>query len=179
MLDTATRLFTAYGVHAVGMDRLIAESGLGKMSVYRLFPTKDDLVEAYLTRLAERVLQLIDDDIARAGDPRVALHAVLDAIEKDLSRPDFRGCPFGNAAAEYDDPRHPSRRVARDYRSGLLTRLHDTALQVDPRDGAVLGRRLAVLIDGCYLSAAHLGPAGPAADGLALARTLVDTAPSP
>jgi AcrR family transcriptional regulator len=173
VLDTATALFTAHGVHAVGMDRLIAESGLGKMSVYRIFPTKDDLVGAYLARLAEQILGLVDTSVADA-DPRSGLFDVLDAIESDLRRPDFRGCPFGNAAAEYEDPTHPARRVARDYRAGLLDRLHAAATRLDPVRGPLLARQLAVLIDGAYLNTAHLGPDGPGADGLVLARLLVD-----
>ena len=174
VLDTATRLFTAHGVHAVGMDRLIAECGLGKMSVYRLFPTKDDLVGAYLSRLAEHILELIDQAVAQAENPRAGLHAILDGIASDLHRPDFRGCPFGNAASEYDDPRHPARQVARDYRRRLLERLDTTARDLDLVHGPVLARQLAVLIDGTYLNTAHLGPDGPTADGLALARQLTD-----
>jgi AcrR family transcriptional regulator len=173
VLDTATRLFTAHGVHAVGMDRLIAASGLGKMSVYRVFATKDELVGAYLDRLAEHILALIDRDIATAEDPRAALHAILDAIEHDLRRSDFRGCPFGNAAAEYDDRNHPARRVARQYRHALLDRLDHTARLIDPDQGHQLARQLAVLIDGAYLSTAHLGPDGPGAEGIALARRLI------
>jgi AcrR family transcriptional regulator len=176
VLDTATRLFTAHGVHAVGMDRLIAESGLGKMSVYRLYPTKDDLVGAYLSRLADEIFDLVDADLAGSAGAAAALHAILSAIEGDLARPGFRGCPFGNAAGEYDDPTHPARRVARDYREGLLGRLELGARRLDATGGPLLARRLAVLIDGAYLSAAHLGPTGPAADGLALAHTLVDAA---
>ena len=174
VLDTATQLFTAHGVHAVGMDRLIAECGLGKMSVYRLYPTKDDLVGAYLSRLAEHVLGLIDEAIAQADDPRAALHAILDGITSDLHRPGFRGCPFGNAAGEYHDHQHPARQIARDYRRRLLERLDTTARDLDPVHGPTLARQLAVLIDGTYLNTAHLGPDGPTAEGLALARQLID-----
>lgn len=161
------------------MDSLIAETGLAKMSVYRLYPTKDDLVGAYLTRLAADILTLIDEAIAAAESPRQALHTVLDAIEADLRRPGFRGCPFGNAAAEYDEPAHPAREVARDYRLHLLERLDATARRLDPAAGALLARRLAVLIDGAYLNAANLGPDGPASDGLGLARLLIDTCAAP
>lgn len=174
VLETATRLFGAHGVHAVGMDGLIAQTGLAKMSVYRLYPTKDDLVGAYLTRLASDIMALIDEAIEAAEGPRQALHALLDAIEADLHRPGFRGCPFGNAAGEYDDAAHPARQVARDYRLQLLGRLETTARRLDPDRGPLVARRLAVLIDGAYLSAANLGPDGPAADGLALARQLID-----
>ncbi len=174
VLDAATRLFTSHGVHAVGMDRVIAETGLGKMSVYRVFATKDELIGAYLDRLAEQILTMIDRDIESAEHPRAALHAILDGVEHDLGRSDFRGCPFANAAGEYDDRDHPARRVAREYRAALLDRLDLTARGIDPVRGAVLARQLAVLIDGAYLSTAHLGPDGPGADGIALARALVD-----
>ncbi len=68
----------------------------------------------YGWRLAEEILALVDDTIATATDPSAALHAILDGVESDLRRPDFRRCPFGNAASEYDDLDHPARRVARD-----------------------------------------------------------------
>lgn len=176
VLDTATHLFTAHGVHAVGMDRLIAETGLSKMSVYRVFATKDELVGAYLDRHAKNILRLIDREIDDVADPRAALHAILDGVKHDLRRPDFRGCPFGNAAAEYDDDDHPARRVAREYRRELLDRLDRTARRIDVDAGPKLARQLAVLIDGAYLSTAHLGPDGPGSEGMTLARRLIDGA---
>lgn len=177
ILATARRLFVTEGVHAVGMDRVIAETGLGKMSVYRIFPTKDALVGAYLEQLADEIMAAIDADIERwVGQPEAALHAILDAIEKDLRRKDFRGCPFGNAAGEFAAAEHPSRRVAGSYRARLLKRLTALAVQLNPEGGSLLGRRLAVLIDGAYLSAAHLRWQGPASDGLSLAHELVNSA---
>ncbi|HEY5249461.1 MAG TPA: hypothetical protein VIJ15_13540 [Dermatophilaceae bacterium] len=122
-----------------------------------------------------RVLALIDTDIAaHADDPRQALQSLLDAIETDLHRDGFRGCPFGNAGSEFDDPGHPARQMARQYRQELLARLTTSACQLTPRCEE-LGAQLAVLIDGAYLNAANLGPHGPAASGLRLARTLVRT----
>ena len=174
MLDTAARLFYARGVHEVGMDELVQATGLGKATVYRLYPGKDDLVAAYLTRLAGTILAAIDAEIARhLGDPAAALLAILDAIEADLRRPGFRGCAFNNASIEYDDPGHPARVQARGYRQALRDRLTGLAARLDPdppTGGPVLGGQLAVLVDGAYTSAAHLGPDGPAADGLRLAR---------
>jgi AcrR family transcriptional regulator len=176
VLDTAARLFYARGVHEVGMDELVRESGLGKATVYRLFPAKDALVGAYLNRLSAQILALIDADAA--GPPRAALHAVIDAVARDVARPDFRGCPFNNASIEFADPAHPARAAARDYRAALHDRLGalTTRLCPDPVAAAALAGQLAVLIDGAYTNGAHLGPAGPAAAGLQLARTLVDRA---
>ena len=79
--------------NSVGMDELVRETGLGKMTVYRLFKSKDDLVGAYLARKAATVLSSIDAELARCdGDPRAALLAVVDSVERDVTRSGFRGC---------------------------------------------------------------------------------------
>jgi AcrR family transcriptional regulator len=187
VLDTAARLFYARGVHEVGMDELVQATGLGKATVYRLYPAKDALVAAYLRRLAATINAAIEVEITdHEGDPGGALLAILDAIEADLRRPGFRGCPFNNASIEFDDPDHPARVEARVYREQLhhtfrllatqLTRgrAHGRSRERDSGDGEFLGSQLAVLVDGAYTSAAHLGPDGPAAAGLGLARHLVE-----
>lgn len=176
VLDRAAELFYARGIRAVGMDELIADLGLAKMTVYRLFPTKDALVDAYLRRLERQILAAIDADVARhvdgpGGGSAGALLAVLDAVEADLARPGFRGCPFGNAAVDYDDPAHPARTIAREYREELRRRLRELSERLS--GDTVLGDRVAVLVDGAYLSAAHLGADGPARAGIDLARELV------
>ena len=96
--------------------------------MYRLFPSKDVLIGSYLQRLSETILGMIDEDRRRLG-PAAALHAVLAAVEKDLRRTAFRGCPFNNASVEFPDARHPARVAARAYRHGLHARL--TALVGD------------------------------------------------
>ncbi len=175
VLDTSARLFYARGVHEVGMDELVRETGLGKATVYRLFPTKDALVGAYLVRLAGRILALIDAD--SAGPPAAALLSILDAVEADVRREGFRGCPFNNASIEYPDPSHPARVAAREYRAALHGRLTALCGRLLPAPAAAaLGGQLAVLIDGAYTNAAHLGPDGPASSGLDLARALVHAA---
>lgn len=174
MLDTAAELFYARGVHEVGMDELVRATGFGKATVYRLFPTKDALVGAYLERTARTILAAVDRDIAE-HDAEGAVLAIFAAIEADLARPGFRGCAFNNASIEYDDPGHPARVAAREYRAALRERLRALAARVAPGEGERLGDRLALLVDGMYTSAAHLGPAGPAGGGAELAATLLET----
>ena len=177
VLDTAAELFYARGVHEVGMDELVRRTGLGKATVYRLFPTKDALVGAYLERLSAEVLGLIDRDIAaHPDDPAAAVRAVFAAIAADLARPGFRGCAFNNASIEFDDPEHPARVVARAYRTALHERFLALAERIRPGHGEELGAQLALLVDGMYVNAAHLGAAGPAAAGPALAAALVEAA---
>ena len=177
VLDTAERLFATRSSRSVGMDELVRETGLGKMTVYRLFKSKDDLVGAYLARKAATVLAFIDAELARLeGDPRAALLSVVDVVERDVTSAGFRGCPFTNVSSEYDDPEHPARSAAADYKFELHARLERLADQVVPGNGEDLAAQVHLIIDGMYLSGGLLGPDGPAAHGRQLAEQLVDAA---
>lgn len=176
VLDTAARLFYARGVHEVGMDELVRETGLGKATVYRLFPGKDALIGAYLERAARTILSAIDDDVEQhADDPAAAVRVIFAAIGADLDREGFRGCAFNNASVEFPDPDHPARAAARGYRAALHTRLRDLSRRITA-DGDGLADHLALLVDGMYTSAAHLGAGGPAARGPVLVDALLDAA---
>jgi AcrR family transcriptional regulator len=177
VLDTAERLFSARSSRSVGMDELVRETGLGKMTVYRLFKSKDDLVGAYLSRKAAAVLSYIDANLDRhEGDPRAALLSVVDVVEADVTRAGFRGCPFTNVSSEYDDPQHPARSAAADYKYELHMRLLALAAELVPGRGEDLASQVHLIIDGMYLSGGLLGPDGPASHGRQLAEQLIDAA---
>jgi AcrR family transcriptional regulator len=177
VLDTAERLFSARSSRSVGMDELVRETGLGKMTVYRLFKSKDDLVGAYLSRKAAAVLSSIDAHLDRhEGDPRAALLSVVDVVEADVTRTGFRGCPFTNVSSEYDDPQHPARSAAADYKYELHMRLVALARELVPGREEDLASQVHLIIDGMYLSGGLLGPDGPAAHGRELAEKLIDAA---
>ncbi|MCW2634619.1 MAG: Transcriptional regulator, TetR family [Blastococcus sp.] len=177
VLDTAERLFAGRSSRSVGMDELVRETGLGKMTVYRLFKSKDDLVGAYLSRKAATVLAFIDAELVRLqGDPRAALLSVVDAVERDVTRTGFRGCPFTNVSSEYDDPQHPARSAAADYKFELHMRLERLADEIIPGGGDDLAAQIHLIIDGMYLSGGLLGPDGPASHGRQLAERLIGMA---
>lgn len=115
ILDTATRLFYAEGVHTVGIDRIIAEAGVAKATFYHHFPAKDELVRAYLTAEYQRQRDAVEAIRASVG-PRTALVKIFDSLGESGASATFRGCPFTNAAAEYPDPAHPVRQTIADYR---------------------------------------------------------------
>jgi AcrR family transcriptional regulator len=114
ILDTATALFYAEGVHAVGIDRIIAEAGVAKATFYHHFPAKDELVRAYVQQQS----QVQRETAARLPEvaPRDMLLAVFDAVADLMRDPSYRGCPFVNAAAEYPDSSHPVRQAIADHR---------------------------------------------------------------
>ena len=125
VLDTATRLFYAEGIHTVGVDRVIGDAAVAKATFYHHFKSKDDLVVAYLAAEYERQRTLLSG-VPGAGVERI--EAILGKLAEVSAEAGFRGCPFLNAAAEFADPVHPVRRVVDDYRAwyrdlmrGILT----------------------------------------------------------
>jgi AcrR family transcriptional regulator len=102
ILDAAYDLFARHGIRAVGIDRIIAESGVAKMSLYRHFASKDDLVVAFLALREERWTRgwLIHEVEQRATEPRDRLLAIFDALDEWFHRDDFEGCSFINTLIE-------------------------------------------------------------------------------
>src|SRR5918998_1322611 len=123
------------------------------------------------------VLARIDAELEHlADDPRAALLSVVDTVEADVTRTGFRGCPFTNVSSEYDDPEHPARSAAADYKFELHARLERLAEQIAPGSGEDLAAQVHLIIDGMYLSGGLLGPDGPASHGRQLAERLIDIA---
>jgi AcrR family transcriptional regulator len=125
VLDTATALFYAEGVHAVGIDRIIAAARVAKATFYHHFPAKDDLVRAYLAEQyagQRRAMAALRD---AADPPHDTLLKVFDFLGDIASGSGFRGCPFINAAAEYPDRTHPVRKVVAEHRRWTRTLFRD------------------------------------------------------
>jgi len=121
LLGTATRLFYAEGLHAVGIDRIIATAGVTRATLYRHFPSKDDLLVAYLTQADEALRDRLDATRTDGVSPDDVIKAVGQAIAEDIQGAGFRGCAFLNAAAEYPDPEHPVHQAVQRHRQWFLT----------------------------------------------------------
>jgi AcrR family transcriptional regulator len=153
ILETASELFYSQGARAVGVDLVVAEAGVAKTSLYRYFRTKDDLVAAFLQREDEDFWG-VWDGVARAhaGDPAGELEAHLGWIGERVGRPNYRGCPQLNIAAEFPDPEHPARKVAAAHKRELRRRLLGIAEGLGVARPAELAGQLAVLINGAFVS---------------------------
>src|SRR3954469_3809568 len=145
VLDAASALFYAEGIHAVGVDRVIAEAAVAKATFYHHFPSKDVLVCAYLEEQSAHV--------RRATLPAGETHedqvlAVFDAVGEFTCGPGFRGCAFINAAAEYPDPGHPVRHVIAVHRAWFHGVLRDLLAAGGHPDAERTATMLTVLRDG-------------------------------
>src|SRR5690349_13123584 len=154
ILETAFALFYAHGIRAVGVDRIIAESGVAKATFYKHFPAKDDLVVAYLDRVDGIWSGQLHEAAEAAGpDPADRLVGLFDALGSACRRDGYRGCAFLNAAAEAlpGTPVH-DRTVA--HKRDVLAWVRGLAVESGAVDPDGLARSLTLLLDGGLASGA-------------------------
>ena len=174
ILDAASEMFYRDGIRAVGIDAIIARSGVAKMSLYRNFRSKDALVTAWLEDRNGFFWRRWDKaEAARAGDPRGQLEAILDMIAATASHPKWRGCPFLNTGTEFPEPDHPARAVILAHKRAVRDRLRALADIAGARDPDLLAEQLQLLIDGAYAIGQSLGPDGPAKTVASAGRALI------
>jgi AcrR family transcriptional regulator len=138
ILSASQQLFRDQGINSTGMDQLCAVAEVSKRTLYQHFPGKDELIAEHLRRFDPDILPEVFDRVDLA--PRERLLAIFD-IHSPL-------CPFIGAAVEIQDPVHPARLVARDYKKAFAARLTETAREAGAIDPERLGEQLALLLDG-------------------------------
>jgi AcrR family transcriptional regulator len=117
ILAAVDRLFYREGIRAVGIDRIVDEAQVTRVTLYRHFGSKDDLVTAYLDERAARGEQQLGELAARYDDPVQALLAIGRLLADEGFEAEYRGCAFINAAAEFSDPAHPARATVTRHRA--------------------------------------------------------------
>jgi AcrR family transcriptional regulator len=173
ILESAERLFYRDGYRAVGVDTIVAESGVAKMTLYRHFPSKDDLIAAYLERTNEQLLAWMGGLVAPHRDPRRALEAIFDGVAKLASSPECLGCAFVGASAEFPELDHPGHRVALGHKRAVVDRFGGLAEQAGARDPKALAEELLLVMDGAWSAARVFGPGSHGRRAAAAARALI------
>jgi AcrR family transcriptional regulator len=154
ILETADRLFYDEGIHAVGIQRVIAESSVTRVTLYRHFPSKDDLIAAYLERRAASDHAQVDGVVEEhRDDPRAALTELAVVLTRDDFGAVRRGCPFINASAEFTGS-HVARVQAREIRRWVTGRLEELLRRVDHRDPRAAAEQLMMVRTGAVVSGA-------------------------
>ncbi len=174
LLDTAARLFYQHGYRAIGVDTIVAESGVGKMTLYRHFPSKDDLIVAYLKDSNEKFWAWFNEATQSAGQPREQLVAFFRALEKLAKKPTCYGCPFLNVAAEFPERDYPGHQVALEHKQAVRARFRELAKQAGARSPEVLADQLFLLMDGAFMAARMFGTSNPATRVAQAAQTLIE-----
>lgn len=154
ILETADRLFYQDGVRAVGIDRIIAEAGVAKMSLYKHFASKDDLILAVLIYREEGVLEFFRSAMQRhAKKAKNPLRAFFAALKDFFESPGFRGCPFQNAAVELADPAHPGTEFVRGHKQRFSEFLRGLVEETVGKTRAKVAPAVFILVEGAIVTA--------------------------
>ncbi|MEU4690020.1 helix-turn-helix domain-containing protein [Actinoplanes sp. NPDC023714] len=158
LLATATRIFYADGIHAVGVDRIIAEAKVTRATFYRHFPSKDDLVVAYLQQVHQMDRGAVTAALAASATATDSLLAIAGAVAANIRSPGFRGCAFLNAAAEFPDAGHPVHAQIIAHRQWFLDTLTTLMAQVAEDSSDAAARHFVMLRDGAMAAGCLFDP---------------------
>ncbi|MFI9507719.1 TetR/AcrR family transcriptional regulator [Nocardia sp. NPDC052566] len=176
LLTTAEELFYAEGIRAVGLDRLLQESGVGRASFYRHFASKDDLVVAVLEGRDHRWLEWLRESVeAQTGEPAERPLAVFDALAQRFARKDFRGCAFINTMVEVADRDSAAHQAADRHKRRVIAYLTELLVAADHPDAPELAAELALLVDGAIVTAVREGTPDAATRAHTIAARLLAT----
>lgn len=154
IVETAYRLFKRDGFHATGIDKIIAEAAVAKMTMYRHFPSKDGLIVEVLDWRAERFKRQLDRLAEASLSPQESILAIFDWHERWFDSPDFHGCLFQHALAEFGEPKHVVFEAVTRQKRDLQERLQRILAQSIPEDRAKqAAMSLFMLIEGATLLA--------------------------
>jgi len=174
ILAAASDLFYRHGIRAVGVEAIAEAAGTNKMTLYRHFDSKDELVAEYLRRLAADASRFWDDlAAAHPDDPRAQLRGWLAAMEAHVVDTDQRGCALANAAIELPEKDHPARAVIEQFKSAQRDRLVALCAACGITEPELLADELFLLLEGARVSAQSLGPQGPASRLVRMGEALI------
>src|SRR4030081_2363310 len=162
ILAVAGDLFYRHGIRAVGVDAIAEAAGTNKMTLYRHFGSKDDLVAAYLRQgagEADGCWARLEQ--AHPGDPRAQLRAWFEEMAEHVANADQRGCPLANAAVELPEKDHPARRVIEEFKVAQRAKLIQLCRAAGLSEPDMLADELHLLLEGARVTAQSVGSGGP------------------
>jgi AcrR family transcriptional regulator len=175
ILQSARELFYREGIRAVGVDEIVNRAGVTKPSLYRSFPSKDELAASYLRVYeAEFWSRFNASADAHPGDPRAHILDYLRGLADRSTHPSYRGCGLSNAGVEYPEAAHPARLVSEAHKRELRLRLRRLAEEMGASEPAMLGDGLLLLIEGTFITGQIFHADGPASALVRTAELLID-----
>src|SRR6516225_6157275 len=170
----AYELFSREGVRSVGVDAVIAQAGTAKMTLYRNFPSKDDLILEFLRRREQLwTREWLETESRRRGEnPRDQLLAIFDVFAEWFSRPDFEGCSFLTTMIEINDRDHPVHQAAVVHLANIRGYIEELAAEIGIGDVDSFARKWHILMKGSIM-AAHEGDTAAAARARELGELLL------
>jgi AcrR family transcriptional regulator len=169
ILETADRMFYRQGIRVAGVDTIAAEIGISKRTLYNYFPSKDDLILAYLSRRL-RPIEVSD------RPPAEAILEDFDRLERAMRSDGYRGCPFMNAVTELADPTHAAHRIAVAHKAKRRNLFRTLLMRLHVADPNGLATQLMILGEGAVAQALVRGDPKMARAAQEAARVLLAAA---
>ena len=169
ILAAADRLFYAQGIRAVGVDTVAAEAGVSKRTLYNHYPSKDDLIAAYLTA---RFRHIAPSD----APAREQILGLFDYLERRFAEGSFRGCPYINAVTEIGDPKHPAAAIAVRFKEQRRLWFRALLERLGAKKPDALATQLQILSEGALTGALVRGDPSLARAARDAAQVLLDSA---
>lgn len=181
ILAAASELFYRHGVRAVGVEAIAEAAGTNKMTLYRHFTSKDELVAEYLRRLSAQSNSVWTEIEAKhPGKPAAQLDAWIEAMAGHIADTEQRGCPCANAAIELPEKSHPARPVIEDFKKGQREKLIALCRAAGLRNPELVADELYLLLEGARVSTQSVGPGGPGCSFVRMSKALIAShAPEP
>lgn len=176
ILQAASELFYSQGIKATGVDAIVKQAGTNKMTLYKYFPSKDDLVVAFLRKRDEDFRTWFVEQIDRkAEQPKDKLLAVFEVIGEWLEIPEFRGCAFINAAAEFPLEGNPVHQVSAEFYDQFRNYMSGLAAQCGIVSPDSLALQLSLLVEGAIVSEQMKRHSGSAEQARQAAMVLIES----
>ncbi|MDV2996324.1 MAG: hypothetical protein N4J56_005978 [Chroococcidiopsis sp. SAG 2025] len=154
ILATASELFYQKGIQHVGINEVIAASGVAKRTLYRWFPSKDLLIEEVMKYRANQWMQWFKTAVSERGNtPKEQLLATFDVLREWYASPNFRGCPFINAVLEIANASHKAHQVSIDLRESIRQVIMHLAVEAGVKNPDFFSQQYLLLIGGASLMA--------------------------
>ena len=174
ILSAASELFYRHGIRAVGVEAIAEAAGTNKMTLYRHFDSKDELVAAYLRCLATEAGGFWTELATKhPGDPRAQLRGWLTAMQAHVADADQRGCALANAAIELPEKNHPAKCVIEQFKMAQRDKLIALCGAAGLTEPEMLADELFLLLEGARVSAQSVGPQGPASRFVRMGEALI------
>ena len=175
ILATATDLFSREGYRAVGTDTIIERSGVAKMTLYRHFSSKNELINAYIEETIQQFWTWFEQAIRSHPDsPRAQLVAIFEKLTSFVADPNFYGCSCIQAAIEFPEPEHPSHQLVLQFKQAVHTRFREIGAQAGAQQPDLLADQLLLLMNGTLMQGRMRGSPYSAQAVVQAVRVLVD-----
>lgn len=176
IVDVASDLFQARGINSTGVDTIVAEAGIAKMTLYKYFRSKEELILEVLNQRQAEFRRWLNERLGADGVPAERMMHLFDLIDEWVSAPDFRGMPFLKASSEFPDEASSVHRLSAEHSEQFRQYLATLAREAGVREAEPLALQLSLLIEGAMLAEQMSRGCGAAKHAKQAARVLFEAA---